>query len=77
MDFRADLARLQCPVLVMAGDTDPIMPMSLTETMVSSLPPHLVRFERFADGGHNLLMERPQRVLALMREFILQGEGTG
>ena len=41
MDFRAELSRIKCPVLVLAGDTDPIVPISLTETMAACLPPHL------------------------------------
>ena len=71
MDFRADLARVQCPVLVMAGDRDPIMPMSLTETMVSSLPPHLVRFERFENCGHGVQRDDPEKAFRIIREFIL------
>jgi len=47
-----------------------------SEELVACLQPDRVRFERFADGGHNLLIERPKRALALMEEFILQGEGT-
>ena len=71
MDFRADLAHVQCPVLVMAGDRDPIMPMSLTETMVSSLPPHLVRFERFENCGHGVQRDDPEKAFRIIREFIL------
>lgn len=71
MDFRADLARVQCPVLVMAGDRDPIMPMSLTETMVSNLPPHLVRFERFENSGHGVQRDDPEKAFRIIREFIL------
>ena len=71
MDFRADLKRVQCPVLVMAGDRDPIMPISLTETMAACLPPHLVRFERFANCGHGVHRDDPQRAFRVLREFIL------
>ncbi|MEJ0078625.1 MAG: alpha/beta hydrolase [Alphaproteobacteria bacterium] len=71
MDFRADLQRVQCPVLVMAGDRDPIMPMPLTETMVASLPPHLVRFERFENCGHGVQRDDPERTFRVLREFIL------
>jgi proline iminopeptidase len=71
MDFRADLARVQCPVLVMAGDTDPIMPISLAETLVSCLPPHLVRFERFENCGHGVQRDDPERAFRIIREFIL------
>jgi len=71
MDFRAELSRIKCPVLVLAGDTDPIIPISLTETMAASLPPHLVRFERFANCGHGVHLGDPERAFAVLREFIL------
>jgi pimeloyl-ACP methyl ester carboxylesterase len=70
MDFRAALARVACPTLVMAGDRDPITPMALSETIVAHLPPHLVRFERFADCGHGIVNDAPQRHFAVLREFI-------
>jgi pimeloyl-ACP methyl ester carboxylesterase len=70
MDFRESLARVQCPVLVMAGDRDPIMPMSLTETLVSSLPRHLVRFERFENCGHGVHRDDPEKAFRIIREFI-------
>lgn len=71
MDFRADLARIRCPVLVMAGGLDPIMPMEFSETIAACLPPHLARFERFPDCGHGVHVDDPQRGFAVMREFIL------
>jgi pimeloyl-ACP methyl ester carboxylesterase len=71
MDFRSDLKRVKCPVLVLAGEEDPIMPIALSETMAACLPPHLVRFERFADCGHGVHRDDPERAFAVMREFIL------
>jgi proline iminopeptidase len=71
MDFRADLKGIKCPVLVLAGDMDPIIPISLTETMAACLPPHLVRFERFENCGHGVHLDDPGRAFRVMREFIL------
>lgn len=70
MDFRADLARIRCPVLLLAGDCDPITPMAFAETIADCLPPHLVRFERFPDCGHGVHADDPERAFAIMREFI-------
>lgn len=70
MDFRAALAHVACPTLVMAGDSDPITPMSMSETIVASLPPQLVRFERFQDTGHGIVHDSPDRHFAMLREFI-------
>jgi proline iminopeptidase len=71
MDFRADLARVACPTLVLAGDSDPIVPISLSETMAECLPQHLVRFERFENCGHGVHRDDPDRAFRVLREFIL------
>lgn len=71
MDFRADLKRVTCPVLVTAGDMDPIVPMSLTDIMVQHLPKHLTRYERFQNVGHGVHRDEPERAFAMLREFIL------
>jgi proline iminopeptidase len=71
MDFRSDLQRILCPVLLLAGDRDPIAPLPFSETIAACLPPHLVRFERFADCGPGLHLEDPERTFRLLREFIL------
>jgi proline iminopeptidase len=71
MDFRADLGRVQCPTLVVAGDRDPMVPMSLTQTLVSCLPPQLVRFERFENCGHGVQRDDPEKAFRIIREFIL------
>lgn len=70
MDYRADLARVTCPVLVMAGELDPITPIAFSETIAASLPPGLARFERFAGCGHGLVGDDPDRTFRLIREFI-------
>lgn len=70
MDFRAGLRDIRCPVLVLAGDLDPIMPMPLSETIAACLPPHLVRFERFAECGHGVVPDDPDRAFSILRDFI-------
>jgi pimeloyl-ACP methyl ester carboxylesterase len=70
MDFRAALSRIACPTLVLAGDSDPITPMAFSESIVASLPPALVHFERFEDCGHGIAHDAPERLYAVLREFI-------
>ena len=72
MDFRPALAKIRCPTLVMAGDRDPITPMAFSEEIVGALPAHLVRFERFANCGHGVLGDDPERAFAVIREFLRQ-----
>lgn len=70
MDFRAALGRVQCPVLILAGDRDPIMPLAFSETIAACLPPHLVRLERFAGCGHGVFQDAPEQAFAVLRDFI-------
>lgn len=70
MDFRSELGRVRCPVLVMAGDHDPMSPMAFSETLVAALPPDRVRFEKFTDCGHGVFGDAPERACAVLREFI-------
>jgi len=72
MDFRADLQRIRCPVLVLAGDRDPVTPIPFSETIAACLPRHLARFERFAGCGHGLHGEDPERFFGLLRRFIIE-----
>jgi len=72
MDFRPFLGKIRCPTLVLAGDRDPITPITFSEEIVASLPAHLVRFERFTDCGHGVHWDDPERAFAVIREFILQ-----
>ena len=38
--------------------------------VAAALPPHLVQFERFADCGHAVIPDQPERGMAVIREFI-------
>ncbi|MBV9538281.1 MAG: alpha/beta hydrolase [Acidisphaera sp.] len=71
LDFCAALGRVQCPTLVVGGEDDPITPIGKSQLLASSLPPHLVRFERFANAGHGPHIDDPERTFAVLREFIL------
>jgi pimeloyl-ACP methyl ester carboxylesterase len=71
MDFRHDLSKITCPVLMMAGEEDPITPIPLSEMTAQCIPPHLVRFERLDNCGHNVAADSPGRVFGAIRQFIL------
>ncbi|HMM91918.1 hypothetical protein [Bradyrhizobium sp.] len=40
--------------------------------IAATLPAHLVQFERFADCGHGVVPDAPERAMALIRNFILK-----
>lgn len=69
-DLFPDLVRIQCPILVMGGEDDPMHPIESQADIAAALPPHLVRFERFADCGHGVVPDAPERALAVIRDFI-------
>jgi proline iminopeptidase len=70
MDFRASLADVRCPVLLMAGDQDPITPIEANDEIARCLPAHLLRYERFAGCGHGVHNDDPARAFRVIREFI-------
>ena len=67
-----DLHRIQCPTLVMGGEDDPMHPIESQADIAAALPPQLVQFERFANCGHAVVPDAPERAMALLREFILK-----
>ena len=69
-----DLHRIQCPTLVMGGEDDPMLPIESQADIAAALPPHLVQFERFANCGHAVVPDAPERAMATIREFILRSK---
>lgn len=68
MDNRAGLAAATCPVLVIAGDLDPVTPIEANEEVAACLPSALVRFETIAGASH---IDIPGETgLELIRDFI-------
>ena len=57
----------------MGGEDDPMVPIECQADIAAALPPHLVRFERFAGGGHGIVHDAPVRAVNVIREFILNG----
>jgi proline iminopeptidase len=70
MDLRPGLAHVQCPVLVMHGDADPVTPIEDAEEIVAALPPRWVRFQRFENAGHGAWRDQPGAALAAIRGFV-------
>jgi pimeloyl-ACP methyl ester carboxylesterase len=70
MNLLPGLARAQCPVLVMAGDADPVTPIEDAHDIVAALPPQWVQFERFANVGHGAWRDDADAAFAVLRRFI-------
>ena len=69
-NFFPDLHRIQCPTLVLGGEDDPMLPIECQADIAAALPPHLVRFERFAACGHSCIQDAPEQTLRAIRDFI-------
>ena len=69
-----DLHRIQCPTLVLGGEEDPMHPIESQADIAAALAPHLVQFERFANCGHAVMPDAPERTSALIRDFITRSK---
>jgi pimeloyl-ACP methyl ester carboxylesterase len=69
-DMFPDLHRIQCLTLVMGGDDDPMHPIESQADIAAALPAHLVQFEQFANCGHGVVPDAPERAMALIRDSI-------
>jgi pimeloyl-ACP methyl ester carboxylesterase len=67
-----ELGRIRCPTLVIGGEDDPMHPIESQADLAATLPASLVQFERFAECGHGVVPDTPERAMPLLREFILQ-----
>jgi proline iminopeptidase len=72
-DFFPELSRVRCPTLVLGGEDDPMTPIECQRDLAAALPQGLVRFESFANCGHGVLADAPERGMAAIRAFI-QGD---
>ncbi len=70
MDLRPGLAAAQCPVLLMAGEQDPVTPIEDAEEIAAALPAQWIQFQRFADVGHGPWRDDPEATLKVLRGFI-------
>ena len=52
MNLLPGLAQAQCPVLVMAGEQDPVCPLADSQDIAAALPAGLVQLATFAGSGH-------------------------
>lgn len=71
MNLLPGLARAQCPVLVMAGEDDPVCPLADAQDIASALPPQWAQLASFAGAGHGVWRDQPEAAFARLRQFIL------
>jgi proline iminopeptidase len=72
MNLLPGLARAQCPVLVVAGEQDPVCPVEDAREIAAALPSHWRQFVTFPAAGHGAYRDQPGETFALLRQFILE-----
>ena len=70
MDLRPGLAAVRCPVLVLVGEQDPLVPPSNAEEAAAAIPDGLATLHRVANAGHQVLWDAPHIVEELLRPFV-------
>lgn len=70
MNLLPGLARAQCPVLVLAGDEDPVCPIEDAREIAAALPAALTRLVTVPGAGHGTWRDRPQEAFAILRDFL-------
>lgn len=69
-DFRAALARVPCPALVISGARDPIMPAAFSGVIAAHLAHTETSLHCLPDCGHMPQFDAPDAFFALLRDFI-------
>jgi proline iminopeptidase len=70
MNLLPGLARVQCPVLVMAGEADPVTPLADAQEIAAAIPVRWGRLVTFAHAGHGAWRDEPEAAMRTLREFI-------
>ena len=70
MNLLPGLAQAACPVLVMAGEQDPVCPLADSLDIAAALPARWVKLATFAGSGHGAWRDEPDAAFAVLREFI-------
>jgi pimeloyl-ACP methyl ester carboxylesterase len=70
LDLRPALPNMRCPTLVIAGEHDPLIPVSLAEEIVAAIPEGLGRLEVIPDAAHTPEADNPAATFDVIRDFL-------
>ncbi len=74
MQLLPGLARAQCPVLVMAGELDPVTPLEDAREIAAAIPAPWGELVTFPQAGHGAWRDQPDEALATLRDFITRSD---
>jgi proline iminopeptidase len=67
---------VRCPVLVLAGEDDPVAPLPVAEELASRLPPETTRLVRLPGARHTIFRDRPDLAFPAIKAFAAQVRET-
>jgi proline iminopeptidase len=70
MDLSPGLAAVRVPTLILAGAHDPITPVACSEEIAAALPDGVGELHVFADSGHGVHRDEPDRAETMIRRFL-------
>jgi proline iminopeptidase len=66
------LGAVRCPVLVLAGEDDPVCPLPVVEELASQLPAETTRLVKLPGARHTIFRDRPDLAFPAVRDFVFQ-----
>jgi pimeloyl-ACP methyl ester carboxylesterase len=66
------LGAVRCPVLVLAGEDDPIAPLPVVEELARQLPEDTTRLLRLPRARHTIFRDRPDLAFPAVKTFVGQ-----
>jgi len=66
------ISGVMCPVLVLAGEDDPVCPLPVVEELASQLPAETTRLVRLPRARHTIFRDRPDLAFPAVRNFVSQ-----
>jgi pimeloyl-ACP methyl ester carboxylesterase len=72
MRCSALLGAVRCPVLVLAGEDDPVCPLPVVEELASQLSADTTRLVRLPGARHTIIRDRPDLAFPAVKTFVAQ-----
>jgi proline iminopeptidase len=69
-DLRPALGAVRCPTLVVIGEDDPLISMSLAHEIVEAIPDGLARLQPIQRAAHDVFADNQEQTYSCIREFL-------
>ena len=70
------LGAIRCPVLILAGEDDPVCPLPIAESLASQLPAGTTRLLRLPGARHTTFRDRPDIAFPAVKDFARRLQGS-